>query len=173
MVYQKMLHSHNDVYPQNNVVVIDRQFNQQSDRHNYPNAAQTYRNNEQIYNYKNDYKKAVKPDENESCDCCCWCYNKSSTDSRCCGACYCCCPVKDNEDPFMLCPNGFSEYWDSCYVQTVSGYGGKQKAIEEKNGCFTCVCFPIKFTLFFPCFLGSLFNECINCMRYTDTNYLF
>lgn len=158
-----MLNSHNYVYPQDNVVVIDTQFRkQQSEPRNYPTKAQ-------IYNYKN----SVKPNENESCDCCCWCYNKASTDSRCCGACYCCCPVKDNEDKRVLCPNGFSDYWDSCYVQTVSGYGGKQGAIEEKNGCFTCVCFPIKFSLFFPCFLGSLFNECINCMRYTDTNYLF
>ena len=129
-------------------------------------------NSRQISKQRETNKNENK-EETGCCCYCCYCYNSKSKDSRCCGACYWCCPVKEEEKPCILCVNNFSEYWDSCYLQTFSGYGGRQGAIDEKNGCFCWVCFPIKFPLFFPCFLGSLFNGCINCMRDTNTNYLF
>lgn len=100
---------------------------------------------------------------------CCYCYNKASTDARCCGACYCCCPSKKRKEELCyFCPYTFSEYWYSGYVQTIDGPHDK-----EPNGFCCWLCFIPKFGLFFPCFLGSLFNSCINCSRDTDVNYLF
>jgi hypothetical protein len=105
------------------------------------------------------------------CDCnCCWCYSRESIDARCCGACYFICPKKTVEAQCNCCQNDFSTYWDSGLVQTVSGYGNKT---EEKNGVCCWLCFPLKFGLFFPCFLGALGNGCINCLRETNLNYLF
>jgi len=98
---------------------------------------------------------------------CCDCYNKSSIDARCCGACYCCCPEKTKEYQCNVCPNTFCIYWNSGYVQTEAINGS-----PDTNGCCCMLCFPVKFTLFFPCFLGSVFNNCINYMRDTDLNYL-
>jgi len=99
---------------------------------------------------------------------CCPCYNNTSLDARCCGACYYCCPLKNKEDQCEFCPNTFTTYWKSGYIQTNSGYGK-----EEENGCCCWVCFPVKFPLFFPCFLGSICNSCINEIRHTNLNYLF
>jgi len=64
-------------------------------------------------------------------------------------------------------------YWDTGYVQTTSGYGGKQGVLEEKNGICCWFCFPLKISLFFLCLFGSLINGCINYMRGTDVNYFF
>jgi hypothetical protein len=108
---------------------------------------------------------------------CCGCYKENSTDTRCCGVCYCCCPAKHIDKTVDLkrcdcCPNDFCEYWYSGYVQTNSGYGPPQ---EEMNGICCWFCFPVKFPLFFPCFLGSLVNTAINrcCAAPTKRNYLF
>ena len=93
--------------------------------------------------------------EEEDNECCCYCYNtKISKDSRCCGVCYCCFPVKEEEKEkrFDWCPNNFTDYWDSCYVQTTSGYAS---ARDEKNGVCCWFCFFPKLGMFFPCFLGS------------------
>jgi len=122
---------------------------------------------------------------------CCGCYKNNSTDTRCCGLCYYCCPAKNINkeiDPARcdFCPNDFQEYWYSGYVQTTTGYGNKS---EEINGVYCWCCFPLKFPLFFSCFLGSLVNQTINtclattcCSRYCSCicgtapikrNYLF
>ena len=109
--------------------------------------------------------------QSKMCECnCCWCYSRESIDARCCGACYFVCPQKTVEAQCNCCLNDFSTYWDSGLVQTTSGYGNKE---EEKNGICCWLCFPLKFSLFFPCFLGSLGNGCINCLRETNLNYLF
>jgi hypothetical protein len=107
------------------------------------------------------------------CECeCCWCYKRDSIDARCCGICYACCPKKTVEEQCNCCPNDFGKYWDSGYVQTTAGYG-KQAVIDEKNGLCCCFCFPVKFGLFFPCFIGSIGNGCINFIRNTNVNYFF
>lgn len=104
----------------------------------------------------------------------CGCYKENSTDARCCGLCYCCCPANNidkEDDPQRcdLCPNDFSEYWYSGYVQTTTGYGNKE---EDVNGVCCWLCCPVKFSLFFPCFLGSLINHAINYCCSTNRNYL-
>ena len=98
---------------------------------------------------------------------CCACYGPNSSDARCCGLCYFCCPTPPNKEQCFCCLNNFTEYWDSGYVQTVSGYGD-----EENNGICCVFCFPLKFALFFMCCLGSIGNGWINCMRETNLNYL-
>ena len=106
----------------------------------------------------------------------CSCYSSDSTDARCCGLCYCCCPAKHIDKEMDLnrcdfCPNDFCEYWYSGYVQTHSGYGHPE---EEINGICCWFCFPLKFPIFFPCFLGSLVNHAINqcCAAPQKRNYL-
>ena len=102
--------------------------------------------------------------------CCCsrgFVYGKDSIDARCCGACYYCCPSKYKEDQCYVCPVDFDEYWKSGYIQTHDGYG------NTDDYCCFCVFLPIKLPLFLPCFLGSLFNNCINWTRGTSLNYLF
>jgi hypothetical protein len=100
---------------------------------------------------------------------CCHCYTKDSFDSRCCGACYYCCPIKDKEKQCHYCPNTFSEYWYSGYVQTSAGYGTQS---EDINGVCCWFCFLPKLSLFWPCLFGSTCNSCINSIRNTNTNYL-
>ena len=102
----------------------------------------------------------------------CGCYTSDSIDARCCGLCYTCCPRKTVHEQCNCCPNDFTTYWDSGYVQTTSGYG-KRADMEEKNGVCCWFCFPVKFSMFFPCCFGSLCNGCINYMRDTNVNYLF
>jgi hypothetical protein len=108
---------------------------------------------------------------------CCGCYDANSTDSRCCGVCYCCCPAANIDKDIDkkrcdCCPNDFSEYWYSGLVQTTMGYGNSEQDI---NGFCCCVCFPIKFAFFFPCFFGSLANDGLNrcCAAPSKRNYLF
>jgi hypothetical protein len=109
---------------------------------------------------------------------CCGCYEPDSTDARCCGVCYCCCPAANIDKDIDkkrcdCCPNDFSEYWYSGLVQTTMGYGNSE---EDINGCCCFVCFPIKFAFFFPCFFGSLLNHAINsccCQYMSRRNYLF
>jgi hypothetical protein len=98
---------------------------------------------------------------------CLSCYSKKSSDARCCGLCFYCCPAKIYKDKFELCPINLYDYWISCYVQTNDGVRR-----EEKDVC-CFVCFPVKIVLFFPCLLGSLSNGFINCLRKTDLNYFF
>ena len=70
------------------------------------------------------------------------------------------------------CPNTISDYCNSGYIQT-SQY--KQPILQktDKNGCWTFVCLPVKIPLFFPCFLGAVFNNCLNYTCSTNKNYLF
>jgi hypothetical protein len=106
----------------------------------------------------------------------CGCYKANSTDARCCGLCYCCCPAKDIDKYKDLqrcdfCPNDFCEYWYSGYVQTTSGYGNQE---EDINGVCCWLCFPVKLPMFFPCLLGSLCNQVINaCCAATTSPTLF
>jgi hypothetical protein len=58
-------------------------------------------------------------------------------------------------------------------VQTVSGYGDRRGSDGEKNGICCWFCFPVKFSLFFPCCIGSICNGCLNYVRDTNVNYLF
>lgn len=118
-------------------------------------------------NGKNNVKNNIKKKKKESKYCCPF-YNRDSEDSRCCGLCYCCCPAKSAEEQCNCCPNSFEMYWHSGYVQTTAGIGK-----EEENGICCWFCFPIKFSLFFPCFIGSLVNSSINNVRKTKNNYLF
>ncbi len=90
------------------------------------------------------------------CDCC-------NNDPRCCGLCYYCCP---SEEPRECCPANLNIYCNSGYIKTGDGLGGK-------DACCTCFCFLPKLLTFFPCFLGSVLNECINCICCTNLNYLF
>ena len=122
-------------------------------------------------------KITISDRDNEKKDrcCCCFCYNKESIDSRCCGACYCCCPSHNKYEQCYFCPNNLTEYWFSGYVQTDVGYGASKDTCSKDECSFCCVvCFPVKFPLFFPCFLGSVFNHSINCIRgkKIDNNYL-
>ena len=105
------------------------------------------------------------------------CYKYDSTDTRCCGVCYCCCPAANIDKELDkkrcdCCPNDFNEYWYSGLVQTNMGYGNPQ---QDVNGCCCLVCFPIKFAFFFPCFFGSLVNQAANkCSAVPiSRNYLF
>ena len=106
----------------------------------------------------------------------CGCYKANSTDARCCGLCYCCCPAKHINKEIDLrrcdfCPNDFCEYWYSGYVQTVAGYGNRE---EDLNGVCCWLCFPVKLPMFFSCFIGSLVNDGLNrcCAAPIKRNYL-
>ena len=116
---------------------------------------------------------------NKTCLCDCrkhGCYKYGSPDNRCCGLCYCFCPAKHNSKTLDknrcdFCPNTFSEYLESGYFKTIDG------SREDDSACFcTTICLPFKFPLFFPCFLGTLFNHaCNNCcctFANEDRNYL-
>jgi len=129
--------------------------------------------------------KAVMKEKQRTC---CGCYKENSTDTRCCGLCYYCCPAKHidkniDEKRCDCCPVDFEDYWYSGYVQTTAGYGN---TAEDINGLCCWCCFPVKFPLFFPCFLGSLCNHAINkccattccaslggCAAPIKRNYLF
>ena len=81
-----------------------------------------------------------------NCLCCdCSCYNEKSSDARCCGACYVCCPTKNKEEQYLLCPNDFTAYWGSGYVQTVIGNHADD---EENNRICSLICLPLKCSLF-------------------------
>lgn len=104
------------------------------------------------------------------------CYSKESDDSRCCGACYLLCPSNNVKEQFNCCLNTFCDFWKSGYIQTTDGVVREEDRCSqcECDDCFcTTVCFPLKFPLFFTCFLGSVFNECINKICGSQRNYLF
>ena len=98
-----------------------------------------------------------KPKNKHECK---WCYSKDSKDARCCGACYLCCPTKPNENACVICPNDLSEYCNSGYILTDDGTSSKQT-----DGLCCVLCCPLKISLFFSCFLGSMCNGCINCIQ--------
>lgn len=53
-------------------------------------------------------------------------------------------------------------------------YTNSGEAIDNGEIGPCCIlCFPLKFSFFFPCLFGSGFNSCINYCRNTNTNYLF
>ena len=102
----------------------------------------------------------------------CGCYKKESFDSRCCGLCYCIKRSKMNKvneadlDLYNLvkcyvCPNTLFDYTYSGYFNT-----------DDDCLCTACTC-PVKFPLFFVCFLGSIINNCVNYSCSTNRNYLF
>ena len=98
----------------------------------------------------------------------------ASNDKRCCGACHCLCPSKIVDEQNYICTKNVIDFWKSDYIQTSCGTG----SIDESKDCgcddcfTTTCCLPFKLTLFFPCFIGSLFNTCINKVKSTDSNYL-
>lgn len=106
------------------------------------------------------------------------CYSTESIESRCCGACYWLCHPNPHKKPCECCPNTFCDYWKSGYIQTTEGSLKEEDSSRECecDDCFcTAVCFPFKFAVFFPCFIGSLFNEGVNnlCRSRSNRNYLF
>lgn len=104
------------------------------------------------------------------------CYSKESDDSRCCGVCYWLCTSNTHKERCECCPNTFCDYWKSGYIQTTEGSVNKEDSCREFecDDCFcTVICFPFKFPVFFPCFLGSLFNEGVNKLCESNRNYLF
>jgi hypothetical protein len=107
---------------------------------------------------------------------CTHCYSSESNDSRCCGACYYLCPTKSIPDRCEFCPKTFSEYWHSGYIQTYEGSIDTRDPCPEcgcDEDCFcTTLCIIPKFATFFPCFLGSLFNNAINACTDCERNYL-
>ena len=99
------------------------------------------------------------------------CYKKNSPDTRCCGICYCWCPLKENNYKLALdnreceiCLPDLHDYCNSGYIITYN--------ITPASDCTPC-CLPLKVSICMPCFLGTVFNHCINCIRDTNTNYLF
>jgi hypothetical protein len=104
------------------------------------------------------------------------CYSKESDDSRCCGACYWLCTSNTYKERCECCPNTFCEFWKSGYIQTRDGPVRDQDRCDvfECDDCLcTAICFPFKISLFFPCFLGSVFNNSINNLCGSNRNYLF
>ena len=122
--------------------------------------------NKQINAQLNKHSDNETPEPNEKPLCC---YNKESKDMRCCGLCYTFCynPNKDNQ--CYVCPETFKIYYKSGYFTTIDG---SQTGEECENCLCTVLCLPIKIPIFFPCLLGSLFNNAINYCRNTETNYL-
>lgn len=113
---------------------------------------------------KTKEKSRMNPEKN------CWCYNKESQDMRCCGLCYTFCYLTNKEDQCYVCPETFEIFYTSGYFVTTCGYGHTGDDCED---CVpTTLCLPLKLPIFFPCLLGSLFNNVINYCRYTDSNYL-
>ena len=101
------------------------------------------------------------------CDCC-DCYRADSTDARCCGACYCCCPVSKPSEQCNWIPNTFTEYLKSGYFTTIDS---STKVSNNDEKCFcTLFCLPLKI-IFFPCCIGSAINSSINYCRKTNLNY--
>jgi len=80
-------------------------------------------------------------------------------------------PVANNCD---VCTKNVTAYWNSGYIQTQCGTGNVEdsKDCGCDDCCATTLCFPLKIILFSPCFIGALFNGCINKIRATDKNYL-
>jgi hypothetical protein len=104
------------------------------------------------------------------------CYSKESDDSRCCGVCYCLCPTNPTKERCECCPNTFCDFWKSGYIQTTDGPVREEDSCRECecDDCFcTLCCFPIKFPIFFPCCLGSVFNNSMNKLCGSNRNYLF
>ena len=99
---------------------------------------------------------------------CPYCYSKKSNDARCLGVCFFCCPMTSYKDKFELCPINLYDYWMSCYIQT----NDRIQRVDDTDVC-CYICYPAKFLIFFPCFLGSLCNGSINSLRKTDMNYIF
>ena len=95
----------------------------------------------------------------------CYCYSKNSHDMRACGLCYTFCYKPDEIEQCYFCPRYFKEYYESGYFIT------KQLG-SEPECCCTVAFLPFKLPLFFPCLLGSLFNNMINYCRDTESNYL-
>ena len=100
------------------------------------------------------------------------CYRQNSSDTRCCGICYYNCPLKEDNyninindrDQLEFCLPNMNDYCKSGYIITYN--------IVPRNDCSGC-CLPYKLIICMPCLLGTLFNHCINCIRSTNTNYLF
>jgi hypothetical protein len=119
---------------------------------------------------KNNIKNATIKNNSKSKEKKCWCYNKESQDMRCCGLCYTCCYFPNKDDQCYMCPETFETYYTSGYVITTDG---SSRTGEDCEDCLcTTLCLPIKLSLFFPCLVGSLFNNSINYCRNTNTNYL-
>ena len=104
----------------------------------------------------------------EKCNKLCGCYSKKSIDSRCCGLCYHCYPSTHKSLHCECCPSTLSIFFSSGYFVTKATPG-------PDDGCYTCLCCPLKFPLFFPCLIGSAINNCINliCKLNDNNNFLF
>jgi hypothetical protein len=122
-------------------------------------------------NSKPNRSEYIPPKRKGAC-----CYSAESDDSRCCGACYWLCPSSADEEQNNCCPSTFCEYWKSGYIQTTDGTLRDEERCDECecDDCFwTTVCLPCKFPIFFPCFLGAVFNGCMNKICGSERNYWF
>ena len=113
--------------------------------------------------------QAVQPSERTVCKYkLCGCYDKDSTDSRCCGFCYYFCASYDpNDSRKEVCLNDCTKHCLSQYIYTDDIF------CQSTQGLTCIVCFPFKCCLFLPCLLGAGINACINDTRHTKLNYLF
>ena len=102
---------------------------------------------------------------------CCPCYQANSSDARCCGLCYYCAPTPIVKNQCNFCPNNINSYCNSGYIITQAT--GQPEKWDDCDCCCTLICLPVKFSCFFPCFFGSMCNNCINYIRDTDLNYLW
>ena len=114
-----------------------------------------------------DIKKSNNKEENSNSPehklCCC--YSKKSHDMRACGLCYTFCYNPNEIAHCYFCPKTFKEYYESGYFIT-------NQSGSEPECCCTVTFLPIKLPLFFPCLLGSIFNNMINYCCSTKANYL-
>jgi hypothetical protein len=98
----------------------------------------------------------------------CRCYHRDSKDTRCCGICNCFCK---EETYTNWCPVNITSYFNSPCFLTNDGINKDW----ETYCCCTIVCFPVKCTMTFPFFLGSICNNLINiaCCNKEHNNYFF
>ena len=97
----------------------------------------------------------------------CGCYAKNSSDSRCCGLCYLCCPVNEEYtiNKFECCPKKLCDNYNIV--------DKNQTMNDNHKFCWCLICLPFSIGCFLPCLLGASFNTFINHIRETDLNYLF
>jgi len=106
--------------------------------------------------------------------CCCniGCYHKDSPDMRCCGICYCFCPLHNNyydNYNYDRCESFYPNINIYCKSPLCITSNGLNSSSDE---CFTCCCLPLKLSLFSICLMGTIFNDIINTIRGTNRNYL-
>jgi hypothetical protein len=120
-----------------------------------------------IYSYNTIYSMSLIENDITPPNKTCGCYAKDSSDSRCCGLCYLCCP--DNQEYRInkceCCPKNLCDNYNITNKSEIMNDGHKF--------CWCLICLPFSIGCFLPCVLGASFNTFINHIRETDLNYLF